>query len=123
MKTYFSAFAVLLAVAVGNYVGQEYNVALHVPFYDVYLHLGGGLGIGLMLLAMLRSYKHEYASTNQGHRLVVLGIILVGIIWELFEAYFNIAGAPVGTKAYWLDTLKDIIDDIIGGSLALFLSK
>ncbi|HEX7724598.1 MAG TPA: hypothetical protein VF438_02575 [Candidatus Paceibacterota bacterium] len=121
MKTYFSAFAVLFAVAVGNFVGQEYNISFQVPFYDVYLHFGGGLGIAMLLHALLISYKPDYFHTARSRRLVLWGVLVVGLVWELFEAYFGIAGAPVGTKAYYTDTIKDLIDDMLGGALAVWL--
>jgi hypothetical protein len=122
MKTYLSAFIVLLLVAVANYIGQEYGVSLMVPYYDVYLHLGGGAGIALMLAAMLRSYSAEYAATGKGRSLVLLGLLCVGLVWELFEAFFNITGEPLGSKAYYIDTVKDLIDDMIGGGVALWLT-
>lgn len=121
MKTYFSAFLVLLAVAVANYVGQVYDVALRVPFYDVYLHLAGGFGIGLMLSAMHRSVFADHAVSRNGRWLIVVSVLCVGLVWELFEAYFNIAGAPVGTKAYYIDTIKDLCDDLFGGGLGVYL--
>jgi hypothetical protein len=121
MKTYLGAFLVLLAVAVANYVGQVYDVALKVPFYDVYLHLAGGLGIGLMLSALHRSFFPSHTTSTNGRWLIVFSVLCVGLVWELFEAYFNIAGAPVGTKAYYIDTIKDLCDDIIGGGLGVYL--
>ena len=86
--------------------------------YDIYLHILGGITIGLFIYALISSFKPDMLHKRRN---IILAVFAVGIVWELFEAYNNIAGAPVGTKAYYIDTTKDLIDDIIGGTVMAFL--
>ncbi|HEY4478424.1 MAG TPA: hypothetical protein VI775_01120, partial [Candidatus Paceibacterota bacterium] len=49
--------------------------------------------------------------------------IIAGIIWEIFEVYYNITGWPIGSMNYKLDTLKDLIMDTIGAVTVWFIFK
>ena len=86
--------------------------------YDIYMHILGGITIGLFLYALVSSFRPQL---TQKRCKVIVGVFVIGVLWELFEAYYNIAGAPVGTKAYYIDTVKDLIDDIIGATITAFL--
>ncbi len=86
--------------------------------YDIYMHILGGITIGLFLYALISSFKLDLLNKRRN---IIFGVFIIGIIWELFEAYYNIAGAPIGTKAYYIDTIKDLINDIIGGTVIAFL--
>jgi len=39
----------------------------------------------------------------------------------MFEGYYDIAGAPLWTGAYFVDTIKDLIDDMIGGAIVAWV--
>lgn len=120
MKIYMWAIVVLAVVYVGNYFGNAAGLYVTFDGYDIFMHIAGGLGIGLLVAAFLeRNAPLEYRS----RRMIILCVLLAGIIWELFEAYFNIAGAPVGTKLYWIDTVKDLIDDCLGGLIIAVIRK
>lgn len=118
MKTrffrYIAAALAAIILYVGNTLGADYGWYTSVPIYDVYMHLFGGFAIGLLVLAVFPHLKIRQ----------VFGLVfLAGIAWEAFETYFNIAGAPVGTTAYYIDTVKDLVDDSIGGVVAYFISR
>ena len=113
MKLYIYAFLVLVATLVAHVLGIN-GLYWDIPPYDIFMHILGGIGIGLFVLAFLRSNFSRFADKKV---VIVLGVLGVGIIWELFEMYFNIAGAPVGTKAYYIDTTKDLFDDMVGGAI------
>ena len=113
MKTYIAALLVLIATLIAHIFGTK-GLYWSVPAYDVYMHILGGIGIGLAIVGFIRSNFQKLE--NKGV-VVIIGVMVVGIIWELFEAYFNVAAAPVGTRAYYIDTVKDLIDDIVGGAL------
>lgn len=97
---------------VGNIAGIIYHLYGNVESYDIFMHLFGGLGIGLFVAAVLELHAPRRLRTRS---MIVLIVLVAGIAWELFEAYYNIAGAPLGTTAYWIDTVKDLIDDTLGG--------
>ncbi|MEI6305103.1 MAG: hypothetical protein WCP09_03775 [Candidatus Taylorbacteria bacterium] len=113
MKIYIYAFLVLAATLIAHLFGIN-GLYWNIPSYDIFMHILGGVGIGLFVLAFLKSNFSRFADKKV---VIVLGVLGVGIIWELFEMYFNIAGAPVGTKAYYIDTTKDLFDDMVGGAI------
>jgi len=108
---------------IANHIGQVYGVAMMIPQYDIYLHIGGGFGIYLLVRAVLKSWKPGLENTAKGRWLILLGVLVVGLIWEGYEWYFDIAGAPVGTAAYYVDLVKDLINDLLGGVIALYLTR
>ncbi|MCX6718854.1 MAG: hypothetical protein NTZ38_00520 [Candidatus Taylorbacteria bacterium] len=117
MKAYFLAIIVLCIVFVMNIFGID-GLYVQFPPYDIFMHILGGIGIGLAAFAFVSIHGKDIVHK----RLAVILIVLVaGLIWEGFEAYYNIAGGPVGSLPYYLDTAKDLFDDVIGGSLIAWL--
>ena len=90
------------------------------PRYDIFMHIMGGVTIGFLAYQLSLSAKNVL---NFSWKNVVYAVFLIGLAWEIFEAMFNIAGAPVGTKAYYIDTIKDLVDDCIGALLAVYVSS
>jgi hypothetical protein len=130
MKTYLFALITVVLLFVGHIIGGEYNLYRHLHGYDIFMHILGGLGIGFSITAVLGScidffeLKKRDALRMQLHHnywIIIVLVFIGGFLWELFEAYYNIAGAPVGTKAYYIDTLKDLVDDMIGGCVAVYV--
>ena len=120
MKLYIYALVVLLATLGAHLMGIN-GLYFRYPFYDIFMHILGGIGIGLFITAFVKSNFSTYVSALHIRRNIVMGVLLVGIVWELFEMYYNIAGAPIGTKAYYIDTVKDLWDDVIGGTLVAWI--
>ncbi|MBA3733227.1 hypothetical protein H0W91_02530 [Patescibacteria group bacterium] len=66
----------------------------------------------LVLSFLYRTYEEN--SLIKNIILAVLGALVVGIIWELYELYFGITLLSDGI-IYFRDTLSDILMDISGG--------
>ena len=115
MKYYLIAFVVLTLTLVAHILGLNIFYAT-VPVYDIFMHILGGLGIGFFLYALGQSLYQNKITKNQ----IIVGVFLVGVVWEIFEIIYNIAGYPFWTKAYYLDTAKDLLDDVIGGAVACY---
>ena len=111
MRIYLYAILVLGLVFIGNYAGNIYGWYVTLEGYDVFMHIIGGFGIGLFAVALLES---RGLVITQNKKLVVAAVLVAGLIWELFETYYGIAGAPVGTKLYYIDTVKDLFNDCLG---------
>lgn len=98
------------------------NTGLYFQYswYDIMMHILGGTTIGLLGYQVSRSMNRlEHLSWKK----IVIAVFLIGLAWEVFEAMFGIAGAPVGTKAYYVDTTKDLFDDCFGAVLAYIISS
>jgi hypothetical protein len=86
-------------------------------YFDMITHFLGGFCVGLAVLWLL-SYKTS--SPELTFKLiykVVLGVLLIGISWEIFEILFNNIIAQNSFNL--LDTLSDIFFDLSGGLYAI----
>jgi uncharacterized membrane protein YjdF len=80
-------------------------------------HIVGGLALALFVRAFLDRFIPGIKKKDSFTFFVTL---LLGIIWEIFEAYFGISGHVFWSRAYRLDTAKDIVDDMISALIALY---
>jgi hypothetical protein len=117
MRAYFYAFVVLCFVLITHIIGIRGMYVIFPP-YDIFMHILGGIGIGLAVCAAIKLHGEKIIYKR---RAIIIGVLIVGIIWELFEIYYDIAGSPLGTIPYYIDTVKDLMDDVIGGTLAAWL--
>ena len=117
---------ILVALICGLCLAQISIVYWHLLFYfwwlDIPMHILGGLWIALVSLTAYYESKHfaEKDHSPVGVVVVALAVTLtIGIFWEVYE--FGIQHA-VGEFGIGLaDTLKDLVDDLIGALLAAWL--
>ncbi len=117
MLTYLWALIILAIVLVAHLLGLT---GLYVTFfwYDIMMHILGGVGIGLFVTAIIKLHGREIINK---HRVIICSVIIVGMGWELFEIYFRLTGYPLWSKMYYIDTVKDLIDDTIGALVVVYL--
>ena len=118
MITYIYSLIVLTLVLIMQVVGIEKSLYVQYPGYDIIMHILGGAGLGLALTAAVKLHGNTLVHKRS---LIIIGTIALGIIWEIFEVYSDIAGHTFGTKLYWIDTVKDLIDDTIGGVIVTWV--
>ncbi len=122
MKIYLSALIVLIVVLVAHVIGMQGLYMTFVP-YDVFMHILGGIGVGLFMAALANSFVPK---SHHKRIIIVIGTLIFGIVWELFEVRYNLSGYVAWTKPYYMDTVKDLIDDVVGGvlvSLAMYRAR
>ena len=122
MRTYILALLVLAFLLVFHSLGISQNYYMHFWIYDIIAHILGGLGIGLFAIAGLQTFWPGFLFSNRWKKIVGI-VLIIGLVWEAFEVYYNIAGYPFGTKLYWLDTIKDLFDDVIGGFISVYITR
>ena len=119
-KTYIPALLLVSLLAALHFIASAYSLYVRYPGYDIMMHILGGVGIALsmhwFLLTFFKNTKFPFWS-------VVLVVFLIGLSWELFEAYYDIAGAPVGTPAHYRDAIKDLFNDTLGAVGAWFFLR
>lgn len=86
------------------------------------MHVLGGVGLGLALHWFFKTFFTNL-SAKQHFWSLLIGIIILGLLWEVMEGYYDITIAPVGTLLHWVDTVKDIINDTIGMLVAYLFVK
>lgn len=84
---------------------------------DVAMHFFGGAVVALGIFTardLLRKIpeRMEYVVP------VMSGVIIVALVWEIFEVQFGIA---VPAANYQLDTLLDILSGVVGGFVGFLL--
>lgn len=121
-KIFFPAILVLILVYILHIIGFTYAFYTTVWWYDVMMHILGGIGIALSLFWFFKTLNKDIEDRGIYFRVVIFTVV-AGLMWEGIETYYRIAGAPVGTIAYYVDTIKDLIDDTLGAFIALFLLK
>ena len=116
MRKYFYSFIVLVLVLVTHIIGMR-GMYVAFPPYDIFMHILGGLGIGLAVCAAI-----DLHGQNISHKklTIIIDVLVVGLIWEFFEAYYDITGSTLWSIPYYIDTAKDLIDDMIGGAIIAF---
>ena len=117
MKRYsFIALLALLAVLIGalHLVAIEFNLYWELPLFDVLLHFLGGVWVALTVFWFLYIYK--IVPVRPAHALIfmLVGVLVVGISWEIYEYSFTVTFAA----NYPLDTGIDLAMDVIGALVA-----
>ena len=119
--------SLLLLILVIHTIATIYHWYWTYQWLDIPMHILGGFGTGL--LAITLNYKFKvFESRPWINAILILGIVaLVGVFWEFFEfilhnylARFHLPEPPVAKNSFDLykDTLKDLLDDIVGGFIA-----
>ncbi len=111
----------LLVLTSFNSLGIEHHLYLDFWFYDIIAHILGGIGIAMSVYCIAIVFNISCIKDNLWK--IVFLTFLAGLAWEVFEVYYDIAGHPFGSLEYNIDTIKDLIDDTLGGILVWYLLK
>ena len=118
MRYYFISLVILVAVLIGQIAGLH-GIYISETLYLMVMHLAGGFGIGLFIMSLVREKPF---GRQKMVIIMVVGALIAGLLWEAIEVYYNISGYHLWTHMYYIDTARDLANDIIGGALAtLFL--
>ena len=79
-------------------------------YYDLIAHFLGGICLALSALYILKNPKY-----------IILITFILGVMWEIYEWYFNLTGHPFGSYEYNFDTIKDLIVDTIGAAFVWYI--
>lgn len=87
---------------------------------DILMHFLGGLLVGFAVLWFFFSPSRHAMTFGVGRALVVIlaSVIVVGVLWEAWEAYAGIIRWP----DEWLDSMFDVFSDIAGSLAALVIT-
>jgi hypothetical protein len=126
MKKQFPNFLIFLIIfiAITNGLANMFSWYWRIPWFDMPMHFLGGLWVGLVAL-WLYFYSGILSFTQKVSPFKIykifavslIAVIIVGGIWELFEFGVNTV-IVFSTQNSPLDTVSDIIFDILGGATA-----
>ena len=116
-KIFITSFIVLVSVAILNYAGIKYNLYWIYNWYDIVMHMLGGLWVSLFSMSIFIYFFRDVSNPDYNKnilKIVLFALLFMTLSWEVFELLGKITFLSDG-KLYWFDTIKDIIDGFIGG--------
>lgn len=112
-------FITIVIVAILHFSALQFFLYWKFWWFDILTHFLGGLWVSISLLWLFFQFGLVNIFKNKkNHNLLVafVGTLFVGVMWEIFEYYFGIAG--VDAPNYVKDTVMDIFFDLTGGLVA-----
>ncbi|KKT01171.1 MAG: hypothetical protein UW07_C0023G0004 [Candidatus Nomurabacteria bacterium GW2011_GWF2_43_8] len=116
-KKLFKTLAlVIILIFFADFAAHKLHWYSSIWYFDMLMHFLGGFWAGLVLIWLLPARSRFFVYK------ILFGILLVGILWEIFQILVNSAIAQNPFDA--LDSTSDIFFDLAGGALAvLYFSK
>lgn len=113
------ALGVAVVVALMHGLATAFYLYSFYWWFDIPLHFLGGFCAALVSLFFYSHFhrrKAGFMSSTRAFFVATVGVIAVGVMWELFEYFTDITFNAIGD--YALDTVKDLGMDILGGYAA-----
>lgn len=124
-KIFIYSFILLILIAIFNYIGVKFCWYWTYRWYDIPMHIAGGLWVSLFFLFLYDYFVNKFTIKNYKIKVfwVVFCVLLfITVSWEIFEVLGGINFT--GDRGYWPDTLGDILNGFIGGMIGyLFFIK
>lgn len=114
LRFYFALLAAFVAIGL-HLIAHELYLYWTMKWIDIPIHIIGGIMSGLFVLVGLQAGKLKESLIY-----TLIGVFMIGIAWEVLELYYKVAEVDF---MYWLGTIKDLIDDCIGGLIAFYIWK
>jgi|ETN02SMinimDraft_4_1059925.scaffolds.fasta_scaffold126046_1 hypothetical protein len=111
-----------LIVAILHTVALFYYLYWIFEWFDILMHFLGGL---FAAFVSLFAYKFLLSEKFHNNKMLLINtliaVLIIGIVWEIFELYFDITYADEGN--YIGDTILDYIMDLIGAYFGFLYYK
>lgn len=116
----FPFSVVVLVILIALHITASYfSLYWRFPWFEIIVHILAGVWIGSIFL-WLASFLNQINSLREyktkSFLIALVSSALVGVIWELVENFGQLSF--VNFSGYELNTALDLLNDIIGGSLA-----
>lgn len=119
IKKLFKILAYFIVLLFGlNFVATRLYWYVSIWWSDMVMHSLGGFCLGLAFMWFLLGKNSAFDLSFKLILKIILGVLFVGILWELFELYFINYVAENSFNV--LDTVSDLFFDLAGGTFALF---
>lgn len=112
-RLFFSGVAVFGVTLVLYIIGLAKGFVLTLWWYDIPLHVLGGMLAGLIGMWFFAIFGRRASYTA-----ALCGAIVLGILVEVAEFSLGLTYSPF--MSYPVDVLKDLCNDVIGGLIAAY---
>jgi len=102
----------MIFMFVANHLAAKFHWYYSISWFDMLMHFLGGVWVALFFLYVFK----VQTSFARKFLIVISSVLVVGLLWELFE--FGM-GIIAGENFSISDTLSDIFFDLTGGYLAI----
>ncbi|MFA5791755.1 MAG: hypothetical protein WC884_01815 [Candidatus Paceibacterota bacterium] len=113
-KTLANSIILLFLV---NFFAVKFYWYYFIWYFDMSMHFFGGFCAGLVSIWLLSFLYSSFKLTFNLIIKIVLGVLVFGILWEVFEILVN--NITVQNSFNTLDTISDIFFDLVGGLFAI----
>ncbi|MBI2673928.1 MAG: hypothetical protein HYX23_01450 [Candidatus Zambryskibacteria bacterium] len=104
----YTAFGIIMFVGVLHHIAEAFYLYWTIWWFDIMMHLLAGFSGGLVM-----AWFFGPTSTLRLVVFVLVGMLTIGIAWEVLEYALNLI-QPI---RYWQDTILDLIADMTGAIL------
>jgi hypothetical protein len=114
-------FVLIWAIALLHVAAEYYYLYWMYRWFDIPMHFLGGLWVGLaMLWVCFRSgyVPPERAARYRPFVVAVVGGMLIGLVWELYEYVVWVVSGKGLPLDYVPDSLLDLVMDFLGTLVA-----
>lgn len=116
-----NAFLLLILVALLDKIALALLLYWTLHYFDSGVHFFAGMVVGFGSLWLYLG-KKETMTSRQIFQISLLGAILVGVVWEIFELMAGITFLSDGIH-YVTDTGSDLLMDILGSLVAALYAR
>ena len=122
-KLFIWSFWTLVVTEILDLFSRKFYLYWTVWWADITVHFFGGMSVAFAVI-WLYSLSDDLKnwSTTKLLRTILVGVIFIGIVWEVYELHFDITSLSDGIN-YLTDTSSDLIMDTVGGIVGFFLSQ
>jgi hypothetical protein len=111
------AFVLLVIVGVMDLVALKLDFFWTLHYYDSVVHFLAGICVGLGTVWFAMSTTKTEMTRRRVFTVTLVGAVIVGIVWEIFEVTNGITFLADGIH-YLTDTGSDLLMDVCGGLVA-----
>lgn len=106
-----------ILISLLNYLAIQLFLYWTTDWFDILMHFLGGLLIGLIVISVIKRFAEgDNLNKNLLYLSVILGVLVVGLGWELWEIFVGFTDVITDQT----DTILDLIMDLIGSIGAVF---
>lgn len=109
-------FGLLVLIGIADFVANTLYLYWTVWWADMIMHFSAGFCVAMAGILFWQYFLDKNIKFKKAVAVALLFTITIGLMWEIFETYFDIAMISDG-YSYVTDTISDLILDVCGGIL------
>lgn len=104
--------------AIVHHLALEFYIYWQYPYFDVLMHILGGIIIVLFLFSLCQMFASIPSWVTQFFPALAT-VILIGLLWEVFE----LAVGLYPQQNFAFDTTLDLLADLVGGAVGYIVAS